>query len=515
MAITDLTGTKWKFDKSFTHLYNGATNNDWHHAYVVEAQATFGDIIVDIPQVRGNNDHNEISFPSAGVMSLRPHAVSFPTLSKGSTVYPYWYAKYISSNASENAGKWVITQYPTTSANSKIETVYDGDAYITFTGGADVTNATLISYMEQIAVQVEEEPEATATVITYNGSTIATLEAGQTATIKTAETEVEHDIVITPVFPINIAYGDIIATAEAGQTATVKTANTEVDFDIVVSAKAEEANYLTFSSPSSFTLNTSSSNKTWDGMLEYSTDASAWNVWDGKTTLSADNGKLYLRGTGNTQISSGIKWVLIGSDIACEGNIENLLDYATVANGEHPTMADNCCWSMFQNCTSLISAPALPATTLATSCYSLMFEGCTSLVNAPALPATTLAEKCYMKMFRGCTSLVNVPALPATTLANNGYANMFEGCTSLASIPALPALNIPTYCYYWMFRYCTNIKISTTQTEEYCNEYRIPTSGGATTGDYALRNMFGDTGGTFKSDPSLNTTYYTSNTVVY
>lgn len=85
-----------------------------------------------------------------------------------------------------------------------------------------------------------EEPEATATVITYNGSTIATLEAGQTATIKTAETEVDHDIVITPVFPIEIAYGDIIATANEGQTATIKCANTEADFDIIVSAKAEE-----------------------------------------------------------------------------------------------------------------------------------------------------------------------------------------------------------------------------------------------------------------------------------
>lgn len=106
---------------------------------------------------------------------------------------------------------------------------------MTFTGGTDATNADLIAWLEANATLVEEEP--TATLITYNGETIATLEAGQTATIKTAETEVEHDIVITPVFPINIAYGDIIATAEAGQTATIKCANTEADFDIVVSAK--------------------------------------------------------------------------------------------------------------------------------------------------------------------------------------------------------------------------------------------------------------------------------------
>lgn len=115
---------------------------------------------------------------------------------------------------------------------------------ISINSGLDTINHSLFSWLDTYGELQEpeepEEPEPTATVITYNGSTIATLEAGQTATIKTAETEVEHDIIITPVFPIEIAYGDIIATAEAGQTATVKCANTEADFDIVVSAKAEE-----------------------------------------------------------------------------------------------------------------------------------------------------------------------------------------------------------------------------------------------------------------------------------
>jgi hypothetical protein len=34
---------------------------------------------------------------------------------------------------------------------------------------------------------------------------------------------------------------------------------------------------------------------------------------------------------------------------------------------------------MFQDCTSLTAAPALPATTLAWVCYTYMFTGCTSL----------------------------------------------------------------------------------------------------------------------------------------
>ena len=119
---------------------------------------------------------------------------------------------------------------------------WESDDYktIKITDGKDVTNADLIAWLESNATLIDAPAPTTATVITYNGSTIATLESGQTATIKTAETEVEHDIVITPAFPIEIAYGDIIATAEAGQTATIKCANTEMEHDIVVSAKAEE-----------------------------------------------------------------------------------------------------------------------------------------------------------------------------------------------------------------------------------------------------------------------------------
>ena len=57
--------------------------------------------------------------------------------------------------------------------------------------------AERLSPGEYVAFEGTDEPEEpTATVITYNGSTIASLEAGQTATIKTAETEVDYDIVV-------------------------------------------------------------------------------------------------------------------------------------------------------------------------------------------------------------------------------------------------------------------------------------------------------------------------------
>jgi hypothetical protein len=66
-----------------------------------------------------------------------------------------------------------------------------------------------------------------------------------------------------------------------------------------------------------------------------------------------------------------------------------------------------------------------------------MFSGCTSLTTAPELPATELAEYCYCGMFYGCTSLTTAPELPATTLAWNCYMNIFIECSNLNYISCL------------------------------------------------------------------------------
>lgn len=121
------------------------------------------------------------------------------------------------------------------------------------------------------------------------------------------------------------------------------------------------------------------------------------------------------------------------------------------------TLAQYCYWGMFRGCTSLTIAPELPATTLAQSCYSTMFEKCTSLTTAPELPATTLRLGCYGSMFLGCTSLVNPPVLPATELEDSCYGWMFRGCTSLTTAPELPATELAEDCYLQMFQDCTNL----------------------------------------------------------
>ena len=250
-------------------------------------------------------------------------------------------------------------------------------------------------------------------------------------------------------------------------------------------------NYLTFSSPNPFSISVATPG--WNGKLYYSTDTKTWAEWTGtKVNATEADGiyALYFSGTGNTKITGGFsnKWTLSGSSISCTGNIESLLDYETVAAGQHPAMANSCYYSMFNGCTSLTTAPSLPATTLAAFCYSYMFNGCTSLTTAPSLPATTLAASCYNYMFNGCTSLTTAPSLPATTLAPR--------------------------CYYSMFNGCTSIKLAISKSREYDKEYRIPKSGNGLTASSALNNMFTRTGGTFTGTPSINTAYYTSNTIV-
>ena len=121
------------------------------------------------------------------------------------------------------------------------------------------------------------------------------------------------------------------------------------------------------------------------------------------------------------------------------------------------TISPYCYDNMFYGCTSLTKAPELPATTISSYCYSSMFYGCTSLTKAPELPATTISSYCYNSMFSGCTSLVNAPVLPATTLAQNCYSSMFNGCNSLVKAPALPATKLANNCYQHMFYGCTSL----------------------------------------------------------
>ena len=59
-----------------------------------------------------------------------------------------------------------------------------------------------------------------------------------------------------------------------------------------------------------------------------------------------------------------------------------------------------------------------------------MFNGCTSLVTAPELPAITLASSCYYRMFYGCTSLNYIKAMFTTTPSSTYTSNWVNGVSS-------------------------------------------------------------------------------------
>lgn len=222
--------------------------------------------------------------------------------------------------------------------------------------------------------------------------------------------------------------------------------------------------------------------------------------WTSKTSTTGGTGlatlnrgdKVYIFGSNNTYASSSSDYVSFAStgDFKVYGNTMSLVNGSyyyrvsysgtTSANNymflrllynTRVTDAQNLIfpitdlyncyygyYEMFSGCTSLVTAPELPATRLYQYCYSHMFYGCTSLVTAPELPATTLNTYCYQCMFYNCTSLVTAPQqLPATTLAESCYSQMFSGCSNLENAPDLPATSTADYCYSYMFRGCSKI----------------------------------------------------------
>ena len=185
--------------------------------------------------------------------------------------------------------------------------------------------------------------------------------------------------------------------------------------------------------------------------LQYSTDCKNWTDLDYKTQVSFVDKKLFLRGTAENGTNGARIEFDNNKTVSCRGDIRTLMNYNTYSD----IQASGNFQSLFSDCRSLTTAPALPATTLTSRCYESMFSGCTSLNAAPKLPATTLASNCYSGMFSGCTSLNAAPALNATTLAYSCYSGMFSGCTSLTTAPELNAENLDYMCYYFMFKDCT------------------------------------------------------------
>lgn len=360
---------------------------------------------------------------------------------------------------------------------SEVVTAYENGAEIecrgTFNEFAGITAiCTPVSYVAQTAILLSSALDfgPMGTDGLYQFTITATAENAWTITVNRLGLQSE---VTTLTNKVNTLEASVKTFTNNSQSLQKQVDSILATLDATIGHQMDDK-YIKFSSDTPFTIKLDHA-PFWDGGMQVKTDNSIsnWHSWSGEDVQAgnvAGEYILYFRGIGNTRVSArpfgggyGLSsFVISGSDVACSGNIETLLDYFTVYNGEHPVMDAGAFFSLFQNNTALITPPELPATTLANDCYNEMFFGCSSLSKLPSLPAVEMQDSCYYRMFDGCSS----------------------------------------------------IKLSMEQTDTYKNAYRIPASG---TGTYASawnNDMFANTGGTFTGGPSLNTTYYTSNEIV-
>lgn len=84
-----------------------------------------------------------------------------------------------------------------------------------------------------------------------------------------------------------------------------------------------------------------------------------------------------------------------------------------------------------------------------------LFKGCGNIMSLMN-NSNVLTPCCFVYLFKDCTSLVSAPELPALNPENASYAFMFKGCSNLTYIKVLlnpegaDVWNIYSTLYYWV-----------------------------------------------------------------
>ncbi|MCQ2976272.1 MAG: bacterial Ig-like domain-containing protein, partial [Bacteroidales bacterium] len=172
------------------------------------------------------------------------------------------------------------------------------------------------------------------------------------------------------------------------QTLTVKYKGIVTSFDVNLNNIENDLDYLCFTAEEA---NSSVGYSNYGGNnpnVEISFDKTTWiSLAPGETiTLENVGSKVYFRGNNPTGFSHGeYSSFYMNGKISASGNIMSLVD---IYCESLKIPCDYCFYSLFSGCSSLTTAPELPATQLAYYCYSNMFSSCSSLTTAPELPAT-------------------------------------------------------------------------------------------------------------------------------
>ena len=188
-----------------------------------------------------------------------------------------------------------------------------------------------------------------------------------------------------------------------------------------------------------------------DGSIEYSEDqGETWFTYTGKQFNLNAGEEVWFKGTrtdcncneNNTALFTANKVCYISGDITSlladkttlqPNAFRSAFSYGVIKDSELEKdrslsfTVGNVYWVDIDPNDPLI----LPAST-ATNCYLEMFMGCTSLHSAPDLPATELAEKCYFQMFYGCSGLTSIPSLPSAVTWLGTSADIVTRCSKTA-----------------------------------------------------------------------------------
>ena len=231
-------------------------------------------------------------------------------------------------------------------------------------------------------------------------------------------------------------------------------------------------NSLEFVSDNSFTMNTT---KLWDGTIEYN-NGNGWTAWDGSQISSSNIGgrqRIYFRGSNNTYImgSNGSKanaWKITGSNVECNGNLWNILDYNTVKQDNIPTHASRCFYHMFDSCEALVKVPALGTKYTDNTkifrapqyCYAYMFYGCSNILEPAELVSRFVDSYCYLATYQNCIKLTKGVDFSSCLIASNAeycFSNMFYGCSNLEEVKSFGRKS-GVSIFYQTYGYCYSIK---------------------------------------------------------
>lgn len=222
--------------------------------------------------------------------------------------------------------------------------------------------------------------------------------------------------------------GDIpVTTGTTSYTFTMPANDITVTATYVEPHHDYSQDYLTFttSEPSTFKFVEAGSGNS----LEYSLDnGTTWTALASDTaspTVNTDETIIW-RGQRTPAYLLGIGTFSSTGSFVASGNVLSLLHGDNFRNVTTLVGSGNNVFKeLFKNCSLMTNAEnlALVATTLVNSCYYGMFDGCTSLTTAPTLPAPTLATSCYQSMFYSCRNLSEITCLATNISANSCTTN--------------------------------------------------------------------------------------------